>query len=78
MKLDRDFVALVLGDLNLEAFLRINLFEGEASGIQLVVEFLQNFQRDMSFCNHLYKILLDQMSQVPEKFMSYQGKSNIA
>ena len=43
MKLDRDFVALVLGDLNLEAFLRINLFEGEASGIQLVVEFLQKY-----------------------------------
>lgn len=41
MKLDRDFVPLVLNDVDLEEFLRINLFYvGDASGIQLVVEFL--------------------------------------
>jgi len=40
MKLDRDFIPLVLSDLHLDSFLRINLFEGEPSGIQLVIEFL--------------------------------------
>lgn len=40
MKLDRDFVPMVLADLDLEAFLKHNLFYGDASGIALVVEFL--------------------------------------
>ena len=40
MKLDRDFVPLVQADIDFEQFLKVNLFFGDASGIQLVVEFL--------------------------------------
>ena len=33
IKLDRDIVPLVLNDIDLEAFLKINMFTGESSGI---------------------------------------------
>ena len=40
MKLDRDFVPLVQNDLDLPMFLAVNLFDGDASGMQLVIDFL--------------------------------------
>lgn len=46
MKLDRDFVPLILTDLDLKQFLKSNLFFGDISGSQLVVDFMQNFQND--------------------------------
>jgi hypothetical protein len=33
LKLDRNFIPLILEDLNLEAFIRNNLFLGDPSGI---------------------------------------------
>lgn len=73
IKLDRDFVPLILEDIDLKKFLRINLFQGEPSGMQLVVDFLQNFQRDITFCDQIYKILIEQLRSLPEKFLSFHG-----
>ena len=33
MKLDREFISLILKDINLEKFLKINLFDGDQSNI---------------------------------------------
>ena len=52
MKLNREFVPLILNEVNLESFLSLNLLSQDAaftSGI--AVEFLQNFQRDPQFCH---------------------------
>ena len=73
LKLDKDFSPLILEDLNIASFIRSNLFLGDPSGIQLVIEFLQNFQRDVTFCSQLYNILLDYIEQVPDKFLNYHG-----
>jgi hypothetical protein len=40
MKVDRDFVPLVLKDLNLDLFIHLNLLDSNASGISQVFEFL--------------------------------------
>lgn len=74
MKLDREFTPVILNDLDLNRFLAVNLFQCDASGMQLVVDFLQNFSRDFDFCNSLYQILLDYIDLVPEKLMNHNGK----
>jgi hypothetical protein len=43
MKLDRDFIPLVLSEINLVKFLKYNLLDGDNSAIHIIVEFLQNF-----------------------------------
>jgi hypothetical protein len=78
IKLDRDFVPLILEDIDLKKFLRMNLFQGEPSGMQLVVDFLQNFQRDITFCDQIYKILIEQLRWLPEKFLSFHGKQPLS
>ena len=69
MRLDREFVPLVLKDIDLKQFLCVNLFFGDISGSQLVVSFLQNFQNDYEFCHSLYRILLDYLDSVPETLL---------
>jgi hypothetical protein len=69
MKIDRDYVSLILADIDLKQFLRANLFFGDASGSQLVVSFLQNFQTDYAFCLSLYQILIDYLDKVPETLL---------
>jgi len=74
MKIDRDYVSLILADIDLKQFLRANLFFGDVSGSQLVVSFLQNFQSDYSFCLSFYQILIDYLDKVPETLLPYHGK----
>lgn len=74
MKIDRDYVSLILADIDLKQFLRANLFFGDVSGSQLVVSFLQNFQSDYSFCLSFYQILIDYLDKVPETLLQYHGK----
>ena len=58
MKVDKDFIPLVLNDMDLETFIKINLFNSDSSGISYIFEFLQNFQREHKFCHDLYNILI--------------------
>lgn len=43
MKVDKDFIPLILGDIDLEKFIKLNLFDQDSSGISYIFEFLQNF-----------------------------------
>ena len=74
MKLNKELVAMVIKDIDLNSFLEVNLFGENSSSMQLVVDFLQNFSRDAVFCNDLYQLLLNYIDQVPEKLMNYNGK----
>ncbi len=40
MRLDKEFIPLVLREIDLKEFLKISLFDNENSGTQLIVEFL--------------------------------------
>lgn len=73
MKLSKEFVPLILQDIDLNSFLEVNMFGPTASSIQLVVDFLQNFSREISFCNDLYQILLNYIDLIPDKMMTYSG-----
>lgn len=74
MKLNKEFISLILSDLDLNEFLSVNVFTGDSSGLQQSIDFLQNFQRDSKFCLTLYSILLSYIDMLPEKLLPYSGK----
>eukprot|EP00347_Sterkiella_histriomuscorum_P017580 403348792 len=73
MKIDREFIHLIYNEIDLTRFLHLNLFSRDSSGLQLTVEFLQNFQRDFDFCNKLFNLLIEQIEQLPQTYISYSG-----
>jgi hypothetical protein len=74
LKVDKDFVPLILSEIDLKNFLKINIFNTDSTGIPQVFEFLQNFQRDPKFCKDLFSILIDYVKILPHNAISYHGK----
>jgi hypothetical protein len=74
LKVDRDFVPLVLAEIDLKNFIKINIFNSDSTGISYVLEFLQNFQRDPTFCKDLFDILIEHVKVIPHTAISYHGK----
>ena len=58
MRTDPDFTNLILKEINLESFVKVNLINDNIQTIQQSSEFLQSFQSEKEFAQSLYEILI--------------------
>jgi hypothetical protein len=43
MKMNKEFTSLIRNEINMESFLKVNLFHGDTNSIGLIMEFYTNF-----------------------------------
>lgn len=73
MRIDPDFVALILKEIDLKEFLKTNIIHGDSLNILQSTDLLQSFQSDASFCNTLYECLIEEVQGIADGFTPYEG-----
>ena len=73
MRTDAEFTSLILKEIDLEAFLRVNIIGDECTTIQQASEFLQSFQAEKDFSLNLYEILIQLVERLPETYTPVKG-----